>query len=476
MVSYTGLIVLPGLQMSKNEQEYTQNVSARLQALWWLTAVVQGGRSVNDLFSSSKQKQQSSKDESQSRLAFAKQILFGSLRFYHEIKGILDQLLDKPLKQKDTDIYCILISGIYQLKYLSVPDHAAISESVDLAKNINKKWAAGFINAVLRSFQRKNVEITEKLSKAETFLYSHPNWIINQLKVDWPNDYKEILKANNERAPMAIRVNTSLTTRLDYRELLKVQAIESEEHLIAKDALILDKPCDVYSLPGFTGGKSTIQDVAPQLVVELLDLKPNLRVLDGCAAPGGKTTHILQREPSVQLTSVEKSGSRLEKISEVLSRFNMDENSYSINLLNVDFLDYQKWWDKAFFDRILIDVPCSASGVIRRNPDIKIHRKKTDIGALVELQSKMLNAAWQMLKPGGTLVYATCSIFKIENEDQIKQFLDKNKAKLLSMPADVDEELKKAIVTDLGYQIFPGQMQMDGFYFCGLEKPLVPKT
>ncbi|PHS20596.1 MAG: 16S rRNA (cytosine(967)-C(5))-methyltransferase [Kangiella sp.] len=477
--------------LAKNKKEQTQLaqvkvVSARLQAIWWLSAVIKDGRSVNDLLSVSNltlDKQASgshSKNDSplarqsqnNSQLAFAKHILFGSLRYFHQIKAILEQLLDKPLKQKDTDIFCILISGIYQLKYLSVPDHAAISESVDLAKSVNKKWASGLINAVLRGYQRKNKEIGERLSKADTFLYSHPNWIINQLKMDWPNNYKKILTANNERAPMAIRINTNLTNKLSYQKLLEEQGINSQQHSIAKDALILDQPCDVYSLPGFTQGQSTVQDVAPQLVVELLDLKPGFKVLDGCAAPGGKTTHILQREPNTLLTSVEKSASRLERVTEVLSRFNMLDNSYKVKLLNVDFLDYQDWWNGEFFDRILIDVPCSASGVIRRNPDIKIHRKKTDMESLVKIQREILNSAWQMLKPGGKLVYATCSVFKVENEDQINQFFENNRAKLLDMPLEAHQELKDKSVTDFGYQIFPGQMQMDGFYFCGLEKLL----
>ncbi len=462
---------MPNLAKNKSTETQMKNVSARLQAIWWLSAVVKGGRSVNDLLSALPKQQNDSKDNN-SQLAFAKHILFGSLRYFHQIKAILDQLLGKPLKQKDSDVFCILISGIYQLKYLSVPDHAAISESVDLAKSIKKKWAAGLINAVLRSYQRKSDEIAEKLSKADTFLYSHPNWIINQLKIDWPDRYKEILVANNERAPMVIRVNSSLTTKIAYREQLKEQSILSQEHLIAKDALVLEQPCDVYSLPGFTRGLSTLQDVAPQLVVEMLDLKPRLKVLDGCAAPGGKTTHILQREPSTLLTSVEKSTSRLDKITEVLSRFNMDNKPYKVKLLNVDFLDYKDWWDGELFDRILIDVPCSASGVIRRNPDIKIHRKKTDMESLTKIQSEILNSVWQMLKPGGKLVYATCSIFKAENEDQIKQFLNKNKAKLYDIPDEIRQELRKEQRASLGYQIFPGYMQMDGFYFCGLEKPL----
>lgn len=474
MVNPTGLKVMPNSQCSKDE---VNKVSARLQAVWWLSAVIKDGRSLNEILSLSFNNKFNSLEENSSGVAFAKHILFGSLRYYHQIKAILDQLLEKPLKQKDADVYCILISGVYQLMYLSVPDHAAISESVDLTKKIKKKWAAGLVNAVLRGFQRKKNEIEDKLNKADTYIYSHPNWIINQLKIDWPGNYKEILIANNERAPMTIRINSILLNKQAYNKLLKEQSITTKEHLLAKDALILDKPCDVFSLPGFNEGKVTLQDAAAQLVVEQLDLSSNLRVLDGCSAPGGKTTHILQREPSTDLTSIEKSGPRLEKIEKVLSRFNMDDNSFKVSLLNVDFLDFKQWWDEELYDRILIDVPCSASGVIRRNPDIKIHRKKTDLKALTEIQMKILQSAWEMLKPGGILVYATCSVFKVENEDQITDFLKIYKAKLLELPYDLNQTIKEKLnhAADLGYQFFPGQMQMDGFYFCGLEKPLEPK-
>ncbi|MGB0494773.1 MAG: 16S rRNA (cytosine(967)-C(5))-methyltransferase RsmB [Kangiellaceae bacterium] len=437
-------------------------VSARLQAIWWLLAVIKDGRSVNELLATSS-------NLIPSDVSFAKQLLFGSLRFYHQIKAILDQLLEKQLKLKDMDVYCILIVGIYQLKYLSVPDHAAISESVELTKNIRKKWASGLINAILRSFQRRQAEISEKLDKANTYLYSHPNWIINQLKLDWPEKYQAILIENNERAPMAIRVNSALIDLSGYQQLLHKEAIESSPHAIAKDALVLKKPCDVYQLPGFLDGLVTVQDPAAQLVVDLMDLKPNLRVLDGCAAPGGKTSHILQREPSTVLTSIEMSEKRLEKISEVLERLKMNTEQYNIQLINADFLDFKNWWNGELFDRILIDVPCSASGVIRRNPDIKIHRKKTDMMPLVDIQYQILQSAWKMLKPRGRLIYATCSIFKMENENQINRFVDKNNARIIEMPVTIDNALKHNKLS-VGYQIFPGDQQMDGFYFCGLEK------
>jgi 16S rRNA (cytosine967-C5)-methyltransferase len=442
------------------KQSANNNRTSRQLAVKWLGLVLNDGRSINDILS----RQQMIEGFSSSDIAFAKQILFGGCRYFHQIKAILDQLLEKPLKQKDQDVYLLLIIGVYQLRYMSVPDHAAISETVELTKVINKPWAKGLVNGCLRNYQRQLDNIETKLSKAKTFLHSHPNWIIRHLESDWLEQAAEILQQNNQRAPMTIRVNTLRVARDEYLSILAQNSIEAVPHPIARDALVLDKPCDVYQLPGFESGDVTVQDAAAQLAVELLDLKPNLRVLDGCAAPGGKTTHILQREPTTQLVSVEMSELRSERIRQTLDRLDMQ-----CQLKTADILNHSQWWDGQQFDRILIDVPCSASGVIRRNPDIKIHRKKTDIPELVRLQQQILNKTWQLLKPGGRLVYATCSIFKDENQSQIDKFLAQHDAQVVSLESSVDTQMND--LASLGYQIFPGDAEMDGFYLCGLLKP-----
>jgi 16S rRNA (cytosine967-C5)-methyltransferase len=438
------------------------NVSARLQALWWLTSVIQDGRSVNDILTH----QQVNPSES----AFAKQLLFGSLRYYHQLKAILDQLIEKPLKQKDLDVFAVLLLGVYQLRYLSVPDHAALSESVELTRKIKKSWASGLVNGILRNYQRQFSEIDKKLAKANTFQFSHPNWIINQLAVDWLDDYQTILTANNLRAPMVIRVNQQKIGLDAYRDQLECAELSASIHPLAPDALVLDSACDVYKLPGFEQGLVSVQDAAAQLVVELLDLKPNLKVLDGCAAPGGKTTHILQRQPDVELTSVEMSAKRLEKISQTLERLGIDADRHC-QLKCADILALDDWWDGEYFDRILIDVPCSAVGVIRRNPDIKLHRKKQDLVNIVVLQAKILHRVWPLLKPGGRLVYATCSVFKDENERQILHFLENTDAEIVRLAPEIDSQMPRH--SEIGHQIFPGESLMDGFYLCGLVKPMV---
>lgn len=436
-------------------------ISARLQALWWLTSVIREGRSVNDILTHSQ--------VTPSENAFAKQLLFGSLRYYHQLKAILDQLIDKPLKHKDLDIYAVLLLGLYQLRYLSVPDHAALSESVELTRKIKKSWASGLVNGILRNYQRQLSEIEQKLSKAKTFQFSHPNWIINQLAADWPDDYQQLLTANNERAPMVIRVNQQKVSLDEYLNQLEAVGVSAYTHGLAADALVLDSACDVYQLPGFEQGLVSVQDAAAQLVVDLLDLKPDLKVLDGCAAPGGKTTHILQRQPDVALTSVEMSAKRLQKISQTLQRLDMDFESH-YQLKCADILIQDDWWDGQPFDRILIDVPCSAVGVIRRNPDIKLHRKKPDLTKIVALQAEILRSVWTLLKPGGRLVYATCSTFKDENQGQIAEFLKTVDAEIVRLPSAIDRQMVEH--SDIGYQIFPGEAQMDGFYLCGLIKPV----
>jgi len=434
--------------------------SSRRLAFQWLSAVINDGRSVNDILS----RAEVSEGVGSKDISFAKQILFGSLRYFHQIKAILDQLLEKPLKQKDQDVWVILVMGIYQLRYMSVPDHAAISETVELCKRIKKPWASGLINACLRNYLRRVSEIETKLNHAKTFQTSHPNWIIRQIEDDWPERSQAILTANNQRAPMTIRVNTLKLARDQYLSQLSQHSISAQAHPLASDGIVLETPCDVFKLPGFESGQVTVQDAAAQLVVDWLDLKPEQRVLDGCAAPGGKTTHILQRQPSCQLVSVEMSETRLLRIEQTLERLGMQ-----CELKCSDILELENWWDGQLFDRILIDVPCSASGVIRRNPDIKLHRKKTDIAALVEIQSQILRKTWQLLKPGGKLVYATCSIFKLENQLQIENFLSENEARVADLPKSIDGKLQPS--ASVGLQIFPGDLQMDGFYLCGLEKP-----
>lgn len=438
------------------DKRATSAINPREKALHWLFQVIIKGRSVNALVTDNL----AGFDPQQK--AFAKQLLFGCLRYYHQLSTLANNLLHTPLKNKDADLFIVILLGLYQIKYLSIPDHAAISESVELTKQFNKAWASGLINGVLRRYQRESTTIEKKLSKSLQFQFSHPGWIVKRIQKDWPNEFKQILKNNNRHAPMVLRVNTIKTSRKAYHQRLSALNIALDRHPVAPNAVILPKPVDVTQLPGFSSGDVTVQDAAAQLAVELMDLKPLQNVLDGCAAPGGKTTHLLQKE-QVNLTAVEVVPKRAATIQTTLDRLNL-----SCNVICSDILAIENWWNGKQFDRILLDVPCSASGVIRRNPDIKIHRKVTDLKPIVTLQKTMLNKIWPLLKPGGILVYATCSVFKEENEQQIERFLTSNKAQLVIMPPQIHQQLSNR--ASVGYQILPGEQQMDGFFLCGLKK------
>ena len=430
----------------------------RAVAVDWLTQVVGDGKSVNQLLAETKP------GLTPQQTPLAKQLLFGCLRHYHELQTVTDTLLSKAFKKKDLDLQMVLVSGLYQLKYLSTPDHAAISESVELARKLGKSWATGLVNGVLRRYQRESQSLAESLQKSLQFRYSHPGWMVKQLFADWPNDADAILDSNNQQAPMTIRVNTRLISREAYLQQLDKAGLQGEAHPLAKDGIVLTQAIDVFQLPGFSQGLVTVQDAAAQLAIEMLDLQAGQRVLDGCAAPGGKTSHILQRQPAVDLLAVEMSASRALRIEQTLERLQM-----TCQLVTADLSEPAQWWDGKLFDRILLDVPCSASGVIRRHPDIKIHRRVTDLAPLVLLQQKLLEQCWQVLRPGGKLVYATCSLFKAENADQLQHFLTKHPAELLKMPDNIHAGLSPQ--NTIGYQIFPGEQQMDGFYLCGLKKP-----
>ncbi|WP_196139828.1 16S rRNA (cytosine(967)-C(5))-methyltransferase RsmB [Aliikangiella sp. G2MR2-5] len=430
---------------------------ARLKALNWLVAV-ENGRSVNEILATE------NSPLPPQQTAQAKQLLFGSLRYYHRLNTILDNLLAKPLKAKDSDLKVLLIMGLYQLDFMSTPDHAAISESVELTRTLGKPWASKLVNGVLRSYQREKLSLTKRLEKAVQYRFSHPGWIVKRLKTDWPEVFEEILSENNRQAPMTIRVNTLKNNLDDYLLLLESNEIKAKKHPLAKDGLVLEKAVGVAQLPGFEQGKVTVQDAAPQLVVDMLQLETAKNVVDGCAAPGGKTTHMLQRNPHVKLVAVELSSTRAEKIQQTFERMGI-----YCELVCEDFVQVEKWAENRKFDRILLDVPCSASGVIRRNPDIKIHRKSEDVKALIEIQRKILEKGWELLEPGGILLYATCSVFKAENEQQIATFLKQNSADVLPIPLAWEGKLNNP--ASIGCQILPGELEMDGFYLCALQKP-----
>lgn len=392
----------------------------------------------------------------------ANEIVNGVLRWRWRLEFFISSLLNKPLKPKDIDVQLVLLMALYELDECRTPDYAVINESVELVRKSGKKWASGLVNAVLRNFTREKEKLISSI-KDGVVLYSHPAWLLEKIKADWPQHWQQILQANNQRPAFCLRVNQLLYSATQYQQLLAEDGIESSIVVLADFALKLEHGVDVRLLPGFAEGAVSVQDAGAQLVAELLDVSGADRVLDLCAAPGGKTCHILERNPEIEgLIAVELEQKRMLRVSENLQRLKLESRAA---LIVGDARDTGQWWNGEKFNRILIDAPCSASGVIRRHPDIKTLRRASDIEPLVELQSEILRSAWQMLEDGGELLYVTCSVFKDENQNQIQNFLSAHDdATEIKIEADWGKSC------DYGRQLFPGEQDADGFYYCRLKK------
>jgi 16S rRNA (cytosine967-C5)-methyltransferase len=298
--------------------------------------------------------------------ALAQELVFGTLRWSYRLEALLARLLRKPLKKKDRDLHALLLVGLYQLLILEMPAHAAVSETVEVARQLGKDWAAGMVNGVLRNAQRQSAALLKAVQDTASARWSHPDWWIERLQQDWPENWQQILKAGNQRPPMVLRVNRLQTERDDYLQQLQVSGIEALPLPFTESAIQLEQPVGVDSLPGFREGRVSVQDGAAQLCASLLDLQAGQRVLDACAAPGGKTGHILELAPQLEsLLAIDVDETRLQKVRENLQRLHLDAG-----LLAADAGDPQAWWDGKPFDRILLDAPCSASGVVRRHPNV----------------------------------------------------------------------------------------------------------
>jgi len=391
--------------------------------------------------------------------ALVQEIVYGTLRFAHKYLYVLDKLTIKPIKEKDFVLVTLLISAFYQLEYMRIPQHAVVNESVAACacNELNKSWAKKLVNAVLRNYIRRQEEINLEVASKSSVLLSHPSWLMKKIKSAWPSSWESILAANNQKPPLVIRVNRQKITRDEYLSLLLAQGIKACA-MELPDAIELN-PVDITKLPNFTDGFFYVMDLASQLAIDFLNVEDGMRVLDTCAAPGGKACHILDRSKSIDLTLVEKSKNRFAILLSNLNRQGLKAKCFNSSLEDLN------WWDRRKFHRILLDAPCSATGVIRRNPDVKFTRAKADIDKLQEQQWHLLNCAWDMLEIGGYLLYATCSILPDENELQIRKFCEsKSDAKAIPLSTVAGEAL------NFGYQILPGDMNMDGFYYCLLNK------
>lgn len=387
--------------------------------------------------------------------ALLQEICYGALRYLPRLESIANELMDKPLKGKQRVFHHLILVGIYQLSFMRIPAHAAVGETVEGTNALKGPRLRGLINAVLRNYQRNQEELDAIAVSHNAGKYGHPSWLLKLLQESYPEQWQEIVEANNNKAPMWLRVNHQHHSRDEYLELLKNENIDNTIHSEAKDAVKLAAPCDVTKLPGFEKGWVSVQDAAAQLSINYLTPQDGELILDCCAAPGGKTAHILERTQGCEVVAIDCDDTRLKRVHDNLQRLNL-----KAKVICGDARNPQDWWQGEQFDRILLDAPCSATGVIRRHPDIKWLRRADDIAALAELQSEILDAMWQQLKPGGTLVYATCSITPQENKEQVKAFLARTP----------DAQLQGSDVSNPGRQILPGEEDMDGFYYAILTK------
>lgn len=392
--------------------------------------------------------------ESTESSSWIKALCFGLIRKISLLESLMIHLTKKPLSKKDLKLKLILYIGFYQLLFMETKTHAAIFETVELAKRNHLHHASGFVNAVLQIVARQGQTILENIPKEAR--YNHPEWLLKLIRKAYPQEWQYIIEENNAHPPLFLRVNTQKIERDRYCALLEGRHPYTKPAL-SKVSIELLEPIDVRTLPHFAEGFVSVQDLAAQQAASLLELEPGQIVLDACAAPGGKTSHILETQ-SVRLYALDQDAKRMERVQENLSRLGLHAELRVTDASTLEFKSNS-------FDRILLDAPCSGSGVIRRHPDIRFLRKAEDILSLSQMQQKLLTHLWPMLKPGGILLYATCSILPEENDEVITTFLSKNPdAKASPL------QFESGKVTRHGWQFLPQTHGPDGFYYAKLLK------
>ena len=430
-------------------------MNPRLAAAKALAAVLNGKASLNSSLPT-----QLDKVEDRDR-GFTQDLAFGTARWQPRLSALAAKLLQKPFKAADADVEALLLVGLYQLLYTREPAHAAIGETVGCADKLKKPWAKALLNAVLRRAQRESEALLAELEHDPVVRTAHPRWLQKSLKAFWPEQWEAICAANNAHPPMILRVNRRHHSRDAYLQLLTAAGINATPCVYSTDGIVLEAAADVRSLPGFAEGWISVQDEAAQLAADLLDLAPGQRVLDACCAPGGKTCHILEVEKGLAgVVAVDLEAKRLVRVRENLARLGL-----SAELIAADGRDTAAWWDGKPFQRILLDAPCSATGVIRRHPDIKLTRQPDDIAALAALQGELLDAMWPTLEVGGILLYATCSTLPTENTEVIEAFLART-----SGARELDLATTAGIKQPHGRQLLAQEGGHDGFYYAKLIK------
>lgn len=427
----------------------------RLSALNMLDAVLHQGKNVLEA------EPANAAGDARDR-AFSRHLAYGVLRWLTALQWLAGQLLKKPFRQKDRDVELLVLMGLFQLWKADTAAHAAIHESAECARKVGKPWAVAVINAVLRRFQREQSGWIERLNQQEA-RHAHPAWMLSALQADWPRDWESIVAENNRPGALWVRLNPAFDAQETVLGLER-GGFATVRHPSSPDALRIEPAAAVEALPGFGQGRFSVQDPAAQLAAGLLRPEAGQRILDACAAPGGKTCHILEREPGVELTALDQSPARLDRVRENLERLGFtDERQVRLAVANA--AEPEQWWDGVPFDRILLDAPCTATGVIRRHPEIKWLRNPGQVSEAVAAQGLLLERLWPLLKSGGILLYATCSVFQAENGKQVQRFTEKHPdAGLMEIDASWGRDVGS------GRQILPGEQDMDGFFYASLQK------
>lgn len=391
--------------------------------------------------------------------ALARALAFGAVRGLPRYSRVTSQLLSKPLKARDAILGDLLAVGLFQLDEMRVPAHAAVKETVAATRPLGKPAASGLINAVLRRYQREGEVLVRSLESDPVYRWAHPQWLIDRMAADWPDDWETVLAENNLQAPMWLRANRLRGTPRAWAERYESCGGEAVPGP-ASESLRLGRPVEVDSLPGFQDGDVSVQDAAAQFAAGILGPKSRERILDACAAPGGKTGHLLELAPDAQVTALDADASRAARITDNLARLGVDAR-----VIVADATRPETWHDGQLFDRILLDAPCSGTGVVRRHPDIKLLRRHEDIAGLAATQDRLLDALWPLLARGGRLLYCTCSVLREENALRVAAFVDRHpEAAVVPIAGTWGRE------DGPGRQILPGETGMDGFYYACLNK------
>ena len=435
----------------------SRGAPARAAAARAVAAVVAGGRSLTEALPAELAGLDAVRDR-----ALAQAMAYGALRRYYRTEPMLAALLQRPLKRGEDRLRALLHVGLFQIDAMNVPDHAAVAATVDACTLIGRRPARGLVNAVLRRFLREREAMVALADETESGRYGYPDWLIRRLRADWPGDWQGILAAGDEPPPMWLRVNRRRTEPEAWRARLEDNTATASDWI--PEALRLERPVDVFALPGFADGDVSVQDAGAQLAARLVDPRAGERILDACAAPGGKTAHLLELAPAAEVLALDAAAERLTRVDETLERLGLRARTVC-----ADAGEPKSWWDGRPFDAILLDAPCTASGVIRRHPDIKLLRRDSDVSGLAKQQARLLDALWPLLAPGGRLVYVTCSVFLEEGDRQVAAFAERHPHAHIRPPESIGDWGR---ALSAGRQILPGATGMDGFYYACLVNRL----